>query len=142
MKTKDHLCLFLDLLSFDCLSKIAFRIGKPYFHASMQSDFSLFMQSKLSFRVTPWFFFSRCRVTFLRNHLNFQNSFVLDKHQHDFSFCTKLWIPKNPCEHVRLCIVLKERKTHPKILGVMVSCLKIMLNMLFAWNNNKNEGML
>jgi len=27
----------------------AFRIGKPCFHASMQSDFSLFMQPKLSF---------------------------------------------------------------------------------------------
>ena len=36
-----------------------FRIGKPCFHASMQSDFSLFMQVKPSFRVTSWcvFFF-------------------------------------------------------------------------------------
>jgi len=58
----------------------AFRIGKSCFHASMQSDFSLFMQIKLSFRVTSWCFcfcgFSRCMVTSLRNHLNFQNLFV------------------------------------------------------------------
>jgi hypothetical protein len=79
----------------------AFRIGKPCFHASMQNDFSLFIQIKLNFGVTSWCFlcfffflflfrFSRSMVTFLRNHLNFQNSFVLDKHQHDFYFCTKL----------------------------------------------------
>jgi hypothetical protein len=48
-------------------------------------------------------------VTFLRNHLNFQNSFVLDKHQHGFCFYTKLLIPKNSCEHVRSCIVLEEK---------------------------------
>jgi len=30
----------------------AFKIGKPCFHANMQSDFSLFIQIKLSFRVT------------------------------------------------------------------------------------------
>jgi len=51
-------------------------------------------------------------VTFLRNHLNFQNSFVSNKHQYDFCFCTKLWIPKNPC--VRSCIVLEERGNIPK----------------------------
>ena len=34
----------------------AFRIGKPCFHANMQSDFSLFIQIKLSFRVTSWCF--------------------------------------------------------------------------------------
>jgi hypothetical protein len=58
----------------------AFRIGKPCFHASMQNDFSLFIQIKLNFGVTSWcffgfflllFWFSRCMVTFLRNHLNF-----------------------------------------------------------------------
>ena len=52
-----------------------FRICKPCFHASMQSDFSLFMQVKPSFRVTSmvcvFFGFSRCMVTSLRNHLNF-----------------------------------------------------------------------
>ena len=35
----------------------------------------------------------------------------------------------------------KKRETHPKILGVMVSCLMVLLNVLFAWNINKNEGM-
>jgi len=82
----------------------ALRICKPCFHASMQSCFSLFIQLKLSFwsHFMVFFFrfflsflsfflrFSRCMVTFLRNHLNFQNSFVSDKHQHDFCFCTKL----------------------------------------------------
>ena len=57
----------------------AFRIGKPCFHASIQCDFSLFIQIKLSFwsRFMVFFFgFSMCMVTFLMNHLNFQNSFV------------------------------------------------------------------
>jgi hypothetical protein len=53
-------------------------------------------------------------VIFQRNHLDFQKSFVLDKHQHDFYFCTKLWIPKNPCEHVRSCIALEEKGNTPK----------------------------
>ena len=35
----------------------AFRIGKPCFHASMQNDFSLFIQIKLNFGVTSWWFF-------------------------------------------------------------------------------------
>jgi len=35
----------------------AFRIGKPCFHASMQNDFSLFIQIKLNFGVTSWCFF-------------------------------------------------------------------------------------
>jgi hypothetical protein len=52
-------------------------IGKLCFHTSMPSDFSLFIQIKLSFGVTSWCFFfsrfSRCMVTFLRNHLSFQN---------------------------------------------------------------------
>ena len=61
-----------------------------------------------------FFGFSRCMVTSLRNHLNFQNSFVSDKHQHDFCFCTKLWIPENPCEHVRSCIVLEKKGNTPK----------------------------
>ena len=97
----------------------AFRIGKPCFHASMQSDFSLFMQSKLSFGVTSWCFFfgfSRCMVTSLRNHLNFQNSFVSDKHQLDFCFCTKLWIPKNPYENMGFW---REERKHQRISGFM-----------------------
>jgi hypothetical protein len=84
----------------------AFRIGKPCFQASMQNDFSLFIQIKLNFGVTSWcfflflffFWFFRCMVTFLRNHLNFQYSLVLNKHQNDFYFCTKLWIPENSLE--------------------------------------------
>jgi hypothetical protein len=32
----------------------AFRIGKPCFHTNMQSDFSLFIQIKLSFEVISW----------------------------------------------------------------------------------------
>jgi len=109
-----------DLSSFETH---VFWIGKPCFHASMQRDFSLFIQIKLNFGVTSWCFvcffffffgFSRCMVTFLTNHLNFQNSFVLDKHQHDFCFCTKLWIPKNSCEHVRSCIVFEEKGNTPK----------------------------
>ena len=35
----------------------ALRIGRPCFHASMQSDFSLFIQIKLNFGVTSWFVF-------------------------------------------------------------------------------------
>jgi len=63
-------------------------------------------------------------VTFPRNHLNFQNSFVSDKYQHDFYFCTKLWIPKNPCEHVWSCIVLEEKGNTPKDSW----CYAFMLN--------------
>jgi len=37
-------------------------------------------------------------VTFLRNHLNSQYLLVLNKHQNDFCFCTKLWIPENSLE--------------------------------------------
>jgi hypothetical protein len=86
--------------------------------------------------------FSRCMVTFLRNHLNFQNSFVSDKHQYYFCFCTKLWIPKNPYEHVRLCIVLEEKgNTHRRILGTMVLWVKSVLGVLFTWNNNRKEDM-
>jgi hypothetical protein len=117
-------------MAFPHLNTHALWIGKSCFHVSMQRDFSLFIQIKLNFWVTLWFFmffwfffqkhfffffskkfllfffrFSRCMFTFLKNHLNFQNSFVLDKHQHDFCFCTKLWIPKNPCEYVRSCII-------------------------------------
>jgi hypothetical protein len=32
--------------------------------------------------------------TLLRNHLNFQNAFVLDIYQHDFCFCTHFGSPK------------------------------------------------
>jgi hypothetical protein len=78
----------------------AFRSGKSCFHVSIQSDCSLFIQIKTQllshlivflFLFFCFFFrFFRCMVTFLRNHLNFQYSFVLNKHQNDFCFCTKL----------------------------------------------------
>jgi hypothetical protein len=48
---------------------------------------------------------------------------------------------KNLCEHVRLCIILEEKGNMLVIIGIMVSWVKVMLNVLFAWNNNKNEGM-
>jgi hypothetical protein len=83
----------------------AFRIGKPCFHTSMQNGFSLVIQLKLSFwsHFMVLFFlffyrFSKCMVTFLRNHLNFQYLLVLNKHQNDFCFCTKFWIPENSLE--------------------------------------------
>jgi hypothetical protein len=50
------------------------------------------------FMVFFFFWFSRCMITFLRNHLNFQYSLVLNKHQNDFCFCTKLWILENSLE--------------------------------------------
>jgi hypothetical protein len=94
----------------------------------MQRDFSLFIQIKFSFWshfiVFFFFFFLRCMVTFPMNHLNFQNSVVSDKYQHDFYFCTKLWIPKNPCEHVWSCIVLEEKGNTPKDSW----CYAFMLN--------------
>ena len=40
------------------------------------------------------FKFSRYMFTLLRNHLNFQNAFVLDKYQHDVYFCTYFGGPK------------------------------------------------
>jgi len=60
-----------------------------------------------------FFKFSKCMVTLLRNHLNFQNSFVLDKHQYDFCFFVlTLNVPKKyPWKHMRLCMVLEESKT-------------------------------
>jgi len=36
----------------------------------------------------------RYMFTCLRNHLNFQNAFVLDKYHHDFLFLYSLWRSK------------------------------------------------
>jgi len=95
----------------------AFRIGKPCLHANMQSDFSLFIQIKLNFLVTLWCFFvflvfffdqifffrfSRCMVTFLRNHLNFQNLFVWTNTNMISVFVLNFEFPKilvNMCDH-------------------------------------------
>jgi hypothetical protein len=54
----------------------------------------------------------------------FSELVCLNKHQYDFCFCTKLWIPKNPCEHVRSCIVLEEKGNKPKDSW----CYAFMLN--------------
>ena len=34
----------------------------------------------------------------------------LNKHQYDFSFCTKLWFPKNPCENMGSCLLFWGKK--------------------------------
>jgi len=108
------------------------------------------------FGVTSWCFFffrfSRCMVTFLRNLLNFQNTFVLDKHQYDFCFCTKSWIPKNPCEHGWSCIVLEEKGNTPKdswrngfiIKGYAqcVICMKQQQKMKTCHEHGKNNILL
>ena len=72
------------------------RVCKMIFHSNKTQLLShlMFFFSCVCLFVFFFFKFLRCIVTFLRNHLNFQNSFVLDKHQYDFYFCTKLWIPK------------------------------------------------
>jgi hypothetical protein len=46
--------------------------------------------------------------------LQFLEFVCLDKHQFDLCFELKLWIPKNPFEHVRSCIVLEEKGNTPK----------------------------
>ena len=38
------------------------------------------------------------------------------------------------------CIVFEEKKTHQRVLGVEVSWVKGVLNVLFVWNNKKNKG--
>ena len=104
--------LHLKCMHLGSVSLAFMRVCKVIFHYSCNQNSALESLHGVCF----FFFwvFSRCMATFLRNHLNFQNSFFLDKHQHDFSFCTKLWIPKNTCEHVRSCIVLEEKGNTPK----------------------------
>jgi hypothetical protein len=56
-------------------------------------------------------------ITFLRNHLNFQN-FVCFGQTPTWFLSTKLWIPKKLYEHVRSCIILKEKgETHSWFRG-------------------------
>jgi len=55
-----------------------------------------------------------------------------------------LYLTLNSQKSLWTCAIMhswKKRETHPKILGVVVSCLTVMLNVLFAWKNNKNKGM-
>jgi hypothetical protein len=85
-----------------------------------------------------FFRFSRCMVIFLRNHLNFQNLFVWTNTNMISVSYQKLWIPK---KSLWTCAIMhsfgRKWKHNTKILGAMVSCLKVMLDVLFAWNNNK-----
>jgi hypothetical protein len=77
-------------------------------------------------------------VTFLRNHPNFQNLFVWT----NTNMISALYLTLNSQKSLWICAIMhswKKRETHPKILGAVVSCLTVMLNVLFAWNNNKNE---
>jgi hypothetical protein len=62
-------------------------------HANMQNDFSLFMQSKLSFKVISWC--SGCLSGFFigfRISLEFSELICWNKHQFDFFFCIKTLI--------------------------------------------------
>jgi hypothetical protein len=52
----------------------------------------------------------------------------LNKHQHDFCFVLNFEFPKIL---MKICMVL-EGETRPKILGAMVSCSKVMFNVLFT----------
>jgi hypothetical protein len=97
----------------------AFRIGKSCFHANMQSDFSLFIQIKLSFIVTSWCFcFCFCfffqvfsEYGYLsKESLEFPELVCLNKHQYDFCFVLNFEFPKKPYEHVRSCIVLGKKR--------------------------------
>ena len=72
------------------------------------------------------FKFSRYMCTYVRNHLNFQNAFVLDKYQHDFLFLYSLWRSqkKYPWKHMRLMYGFG-RKEHQRILHVVVLWAKL-----------------
>ena len=100
----------LSKMAFPHLKLNALRIDRSCFHARIQND--LFIQIKVRFWVTSWGFiflfwfclfafkFSRYMFTLLKNHLNFQNAFVLDKYQHDVYFCTYFGGPKNILENI------------------------------------------
>jgi len=45
-----------------------------------------------------------------KESLEFPELVCLNKHQYDFCFVLKFEFPKKPCEHVRSCIVLGEKK--------------------------------
>jgi len=119
----------------------AFRIGKPCFHASMQNDFSLFIQLKLNFEsfhgvfLFLFVFFSGFLGVWLsfqginwisRTFLFWTNTKMI------FVFVLNFEFPKNPCEHVRSCIVLGRKGKTP-----VVSWVKIKLSVLFAWNKQE-----
>ena len=64
----------------------------------------------------------------------------LNKHQHDFCFCTELWFPKNPCENMGSCLVLGKREKQTKEFLMQWFCkYKSVLSMLFAWTHHKHK---
>jgi hypothetical protein len=79
-------------------------IGKPCFHVSMQSDFSLFIQIKLNFGVTSWCFFLFFFLLFFlvfyvygylsKESPEFPELVCLNKHQYDFCFVLNFEFPK------------------------------------------------
>ena len=121
----------LSKMTFLHLKLNALRIDRSCFHAHMPSD--LFNQIKLSFWVTSWGFFflfllsffkfSRYMFTFLKNHLNFHNAFVLDKYQHDFfCFCTHFGGPKkNILENIWDYVWFWKKGKHQRICCSFVS---------------------
>jgi hypothetical protein len=88
--------------------------------------------------VVFFFLFSRCMVTFLWNSLNFQNLFVWTNTNMISVSYQNFEFPKKLYEHVRSCIVLEGKKGNT----LVVSWVKVVLSVLFAWNDNKNKGTL
>jgi len=86
-----------------------------------------------------FFKFSRYMFTLLRNHLNFQNAFVLDKYQHDVYFCTYFRGPKNIIENIWDYVWFWKKGKYWRILCVVVLWAKVVLKMLFTCNNNKEK---
>ena len=77
--------------------------------------------------------------TYLRNHLNFQDAFVLDKYQHDFCFCTHFGGPKNISLKTYEINVWVWKKGTPKDSSCCSVVSKVALKMFFTCNNNKEE---
>jgi hypothetical protein len=69
-------------LAFMWVCKVIIHSNKT----QLWSHLMVFFCFSFSFSFCLFFKFSRCIVIFLKNHLNFQNSFVLDKHQYYFCF--------------------------------------------------------
>jgi hypothetical protein len=100
----------------------AFRIDKPCFHTNMQNDFSLFIQIKLSFRVTSWcfcFFQVFSEYGYLsKESLEFPELVCLNKHQYDFCFVLNFEFPKILVNMYDRCIILEgKRETHQWFRG-------------------------
>ena len=100
--------LHLKCMHLGSVSLTFMRVCRVIYHYSCNQNSAFGVTSLCCF-----FWFSRCMVTSLRNHLNFQNSFVSDKHQNDFCFCSKLWFSKNPCENMGSCLLFWEKGKTP-----------------------------